>query len=172
VIHAGTGEINFATVVSFLYILFLTGLLGLQAPLIAELIAQATLPDPSRNLRPLKVHTTAERKVAEQDLPGAIAEYEKIVADDPKDIDARFRLAELCCEHEEYRKAVAVYEALLGHPRKLGIGQHCSMLTRLSEIYARHLGDPTMARQYVQTIIDTHPGTKYAEYAEARLSNL
>jgi len=147
-------------------------LLALEAPLVVELVSQSVMPDPSKGLKLIEVHTEAERKVAEDDLPGAIAEYEKVIAENPVDVVARFRLAELCYEDHKYHKAVTAYEALLSYTQKLDISQHCSALTRLSEIYAQRLGDVESARRHIQTIIETYPDSKYASYARARLDNL
>jgi len=172
VINAGAGEIGFETVFSLVYVLFLSAFLALQGPLVLEMISLTVIPDPSKGLKPLKVHTEAEKKVVEDDLPGAIAEYERIITEDPEDYDARFRLAELCCENQEYRKAATVYEEVLKLAEGLSVSQRCSALTRLSEIYASHLGDVNNARRCIRTIIESHPDTKYAGYAEDRLSNL
>lgn len=170
--HSGTGEIGYGTIALVFYIVFLSIFFALQGPLLLELITMTILTDPSKGLKILKVHTVAERKVTEDDLPGAIAEYERIITDDPEDFEARFRLAELCSENEQYAKAAAVYEMLFEHAKDLSTGQHCSALTRLAEIYARHLGDVNAARRYIQTIIETYPDTKYAGYARDRLSTL
>ena len=147
-------------------------LLAVEGPLVLELVSQSVLPDHSKGLKVIQVHTEAERKVTEDDLPGAIAEYEKVIAGNPADIVARFRLAELCCQNKEYRRAIAAYEDLLKSGESLDISQHCSALTRLSEICARQLGDMENARRHIQTIIETYPGTKYADYAVDRLGNL
>jgi tetratricopeptide (TPR) repeat protein len=138
----------------------------------AELIKITVMPDPSKGLKLLKVHSEAERKVVEDDLPGAIEEYEKVLAKDSSDIAARLRMADLCNEAKQYEKAAAAYEVLLRKPQGLGVDQHCSVLTRLSEIYARQLGEYEKAREVVQLIIDKYPDTEYAKFAKDRLSNL
>jgi tetratricopeptide (TPR) repeat protein len=147
-------------------------LLATQGPLLLELISKSVMPDPSQGLKLLKVHTEAERKVAEEDLPGAIAEYEKVIAQDPDDIAARFRLAELCHQNKEYQKTVEVYKALVGLKEKLDANQYCSALMRLSEIHAQDLADIDGAREYLETIIKEYAGLKYAGYAMDRLKNL
>ncbi|RJP65265.1 MAG: hypothetical protein C4532_17875 [Candidatus Abyssobacteria bacterium SURF_17] len=153
-------------------VLLMSLLLATQGPFVLELISQSIMPDPSKGLKLIKVYTEAERKAAQDDLPGAIAEYEKVIAEDPDDMTARFRLAELCYENEEYRKAAMSYEAILTRASRLDVHQHCSALTRLSEIYATHLNDIKGARKHVKTIIEKYPGTKYAGYAMERLDKL
>lgn len=167
--RAGTGA---AGVGALFHILFLSLLLMLQAPLLVELITLAVMPDSSRGLKVLKVHTEAEKKVIQDDLPGAILEYESIIAEDPGDIEARFRLAELRYQNKEYRKSASAYEALLEHKQELDIDRHCSILTRLSEIYAHQLGDVETARAFVQRIVSEYPDTRYAVYARERIDNL
>jgi len=147
-------------------------LLALEGPLVLEIVTQSILPDHSKGLKLIEVHSEAERKVAQDDLPGAITEYERVILENPVDITARFRLAELCYENQEYRRAANAYEALLAYAERLDISQHCSALTRVSEIYSQHLGNPESARRYIQVIIETYPDTKYADYAGDRLQNL
>jgi tetratricopeptide (TPR) repeat protein len=156
----------------FIAVIACVFLLMTQGPLIVELISLAVMPDPSRGVKLVKVYTEAERKVSQDDLPGAILEYEKVIAEDPDDIVARFRLAELCHQNEEYRKSALAYEAILARKEQLSTSQHCSALTRLSDIYAERLNDAQTARKFVQTIIDEYPGTKYAGYAMDRLKNI
>ena len=149
-------------------------LLGTQAPLLIELIIimLAAVSDRSGGLKLLKVHTEAEKKVVQDDLPGAILEYESIIAEDPGDIEARFRLAELRYQNKEYHKSAAAYEALLGYVQELDMDRHCSILTRLSEIYAHQLGDIETARAFVQRIVTEYPNTRYAGYARERIDSL
>jgi len=157
---------------SLFHVIFLGLLLGLQTPLIIELISQLIVPDPGKGLKLIKTYSEAETKVAADDLTGAIAEYEKVIAKDRGDITARLRLAELRYLNKEYHMAAADYEALLSHANKLDVSQHCSALTRLSDIYAQHLGDTEQARKHISTIVEKHPNTKYADYANERLTNL
>jgi tetratricopeptide (TPR) repeat protein len=107
-----------------------------------------------------------------EDLPGAITQYERIIAEDPGELSARFRLAELCSENEDYRKAAGVYENILEQANEIGVDQHCSVLTRLSEIYAHRLDDADSARRHIHTIIKKYPDTKYAGYARDRLDSI
>ncbi len=155
-----------------LAMLVLAGIGATQLPLVIELVTQTFLPDRSKGLKLIKVHTEAERKVIEDDLPGAITEYERIVAGDPDDLDAFYRLAEICCENQDYARAAKAYHAIVAHGRDLGVGQHCSALTRLSEIYANNLGDIEKARKCIQIIIREYPETKYAGHASVRLENM
>jgi tetratricopeptide (TPR) repeat protein len=156
----------------FLGLMIIIVLLASQSPLAAELVSQGAVPDGSKGLKLLNVHTSAERMVIEDDLPGAIAEFERIIENDPEDYPARFRMAEVCCQAEDYRKAVAAYEALLEYAGELSRDQHCLALTRLADIYANNLGDTANARRCIHMIIEKYPNTSYAGHARARLANL
>ncbi len=156
----------------FFAVLLLALIFLSQGPLLSELISQSVLPDPSKGLKLIKDYSEAERKVAQDDYTGAILEYEKVIAKTPDDTVARFRLAELCYENEDYRKAAMAYEALVARARQLDMRQHCSALTRLADIYTNHLGDKESAKKHIRTIIETYPDTKYSGYAADRLANL
>jgi len=166
------GDIDLGTIVTLFQVVVLSLLLALQGPLVIELFTLVFLSDPGKGLKLLKVHSEAERKVIEDDLPGAITEYERIVAEDPKDFPAHYRLAELCCENNDYEKAAKAYRAIVSHGSELGASQRCTALTRLSEIYANNLGDIEKARRCIQSIIKEYPETKYAGHASARLENM
>jgi len=143
-----------------------------QWPFALELFSRSFIPDASRNLKVIKTYSAAERKVIEEDFAGAIEEYEKVIAEDPDDVTARFRLADLCYQNKNYPKAVKAYKALVARKGHLDIHQHCSALMRLSEIHAQNLDDPENARRYLEEIIREHEGTKFAGYARDRLNSL
>jgi len=156
---------------------FTIGIIGVilylsQAPLLIALAIEGFSFSRSKGLNLLEVHSEAERLAVDDDLPGAIREYARIVAEKPGDIDSMSRLAELLTENGEHGKAVKVYEDLLEHADKLKMARHCSILTRLSELYAHHLNDTEKARAFTQTIIREYPGSKYARYAMDRLKNM
>jgi len=147
-------------------------LFGSQTPLLIALITHTFMAGRSRGLKVLKVHSEAERLVTEEDLPGAIREYVRIVTEDPEDVDAWSRLADLCYQNGSYRKAAKAYERVLEHAHEFGPDRHCSVLTRLADIRANQLGDVAGARGLIETIIREYPETKYARFARSRLDNL
>ncbi|MBI4831529.1 MAG: tetratricopeptide repeat protein [Candidatus Lindowbacteria bacterium] len=156
----------------FLNAAILVFLLMPQGPLVFDLLSQAITPHSSGGMRLVKAYSAAEGKLAQGDLKGAIVEYEKVLANDPKDTVARLRLAELCLQSGEYLKAAAAYETMVAQKRRLSMGSRCSALTMLSEIYAKRLGDIERARKCLQMIVKDYPETKYARYAAERLINL
>jgi hypothetical protein len=95
------------------------GLLYIQGLFVLELVTYTFMPDPSKGLKPMNVYSLAEKKALQDDLTGAIAEYEKVIAEAPDDLTARLRLAELCCENEDYKKAVMACETLLAREQRL-----------------------------------------------------
>lgn len=149
-----------------------TCLLYIQSLFVLELITCTFMPDPSKGLTLMNVYSLAEKKALQDDLAGAIAEYEKVIAEEPEDITARLRLAELCCENAEYKKAVMAYEALLARAKRLDANQYCTVHSRLSDIYAARLADREAARKHVRAIIEKYLDSKYAQLAEDRLATL
>jgi tetratricopeptide (TPR) repeat protein len=157
---------------ALLHIILLGILISMQIPLAVELISQAVIPDPSKGLKVTSDHSEVEAIVVKGDLEKAIIKYEKIIANNSRDVVARFKLAELYYEKGEYLAAAANYERTLASSEKIGTDRHCSTLTRLAEIYYRHLGDVETARRHMQTIMKKYPGTRYAVYATEYLDNL
>ncbi|RJP23010.1 MAG: hypothetical protein C4520_07120 [Candidatus Abyssobacteria bacterium SURF_5] len=156
----------------FVLVLSMILILMTQGPLLFELISLGVMPNPARDLKVIKSYAKAERKVAEEDVAGAIAEYEIVIADDPHDVTARFRLADLRYQAGDYRKAVEAYAEIAALTEKLDMNQRCSALMRLSEIHAQNLGDPENARKYLNMIINEYAGSKFAGYAMDRLNQL
>jgi tetratricopeptide (TPR) repeat protein len=165
--------IEFSDIIAALAVMAIASLiLFTQGPFILTLISSTFVPDASKGLKLLKTYSEAERNVAAEDLPGAISEYEKVIAEDPDDMTARFRLADLCYQSKDYPKAVEAYKTLATLKDKLDQYQHCSALMRLSEIHAQNLGDIETARKYLQDIAREYADTKFAGYAQNRLDNL
>ena len=158
--------------IALFYILFLTYMLAMQASPIAELLILTFAPDRSAGLKLLKSYSIAERMIIEEDLSGSITEYEDAVADDPSDIEARLRLAEVLFQNAEYRKAVEAYESALRIGKGLGAERRCLILTRLAQIDAEQLGELDKARNLLETIIKKYPDTRFSNYAEERMARL
>ena len=165
----GSGKASAGSVADLLLMCALIIPLGV---LVTKLVVLQVMPDPSKGLKLLKPHTEAEKRVVQDDLPGAIEEYEKVLKDNPGDLDARLRMAEVCIEAKQYKKAAETYEAVLKKFPKLAIERHSVVLTQLSEIYGRHIGEIEKARESIQVIIDKYPDSNYAKFAKERLSNL
>jgi tetratricopeptide (TPR) repeat protein len=155
----------------FLIGCFGVALFGCQAPLVITLIAQLSSPNRSKGLNLLEAHSKAERLVTEEDFPGAIGEYRRIVDAKPEDLSSLSRLADLLYDSGEIRKAAGIYGELLKHADELGMASHCSVLTKLAELYSG-LDDVEKARAYAEAIIRSYPGSKYAGYARDRINNM
>lgn len=154
------------------YAVFLSMILALQGPLMLELVTLALMGDRSAGLKLLKSYSMAERNIIEDDLSGSIAEYESAVAEDPDDVEARLRLAEVSFQNAEYRKTVEAYEAALHRGKKLSAERKCLILTRLAQIHAEQFGEPDKARRLLETIIKKYPNTRFSEYAQERMAGL
>ena len=158
---------------SLLGLIFVLGCLAaMQAPLIAELLSEALMPDPSKGLTVTSDHSKAESDSIKGDFKCAVEEYERVIAKDQRDAVAHFELAELYLEKKDYHKAVGMYEEGLAHAKKLRREQYSSAHTRLADIYAHHLYDVEAARRHLQAIMKKYPGTAYADYAAESLDKL
>ncbi len=158
---------------SLLGLVVLLGCLAaLQAPLIADFLSEALMPDPSKGLTVKSDHSKAESDTIKGDFAGAVEEYERVIAKDPHDAIAHFELAQLYFEKKDYHKAAGIYEKGLAHAKKLGREQYSSAHTRLAEIYAHHLNDVEAARKHLQAIMKKYPDTPYADYAGESLDKL
>jgi tetratricopeptide (TPR) repeat protein len=147
-------------------------LFGCQAPLIIALVTELFTPRGSASLKLLETHSKAERLAVEDDLPGAVNEYKRIVAENPADIEAISRLADLLYEDGEFRESAKVYEDLLRRSDDLGMARHCSVLTKLVELHANNFGDMEKARSFAEAIIKKYPNSRYAGFARSRISNM
>lgn len=154
------------------YILILGYIFTMQAPLISELLVLTFTPDRSAGLKVIKTYSIAERKIIEDDLSGSIAEYEGAVADDPGDIEARLRLAEVLFRNADYEKCVETYQDVLKRERRLSAERHCLILTRLAKIHAEQFTDPEKARELLLSIIDKYPDTRFSKYAGECMAGL
>ncbi len=151
--------------------IFGVALFGCQAPLVIALGTQLFSPRRSKGLKLLEVHSKAERLFIEDDLPGAIREYQRIIGANPEDRDSLSRLADLLYENGEFKKAAGAYGELLKHADELAMANHVSVLTKLAEIYLR-LDDVGKARACAEEIIRSYPNSKYAGYARDRINNM
>ncbi len=154
------------------YIFFLGLIFATQAFHISELFVLTFAPDRSDGLKVIKTYSIVERKIIEDDLRGSIAEYEGAVADDPGDIEARLRLAEMLFRNEDYEKCGETYEDVLKRERRLSAERHCLILTRLAKIHAEQFSDPDKARELLLSIIDKYPDTRFSKYARECMAGL
>jgi tetratricopeptide (TPR) repeat protein len=167
--RASAGGLGF---VALAYILFMGYILAMQARLVADLLILTFAPDRSDGLKVIKSYSMAERKIIQDDLGGSIAEYKRAIAEDPDDVEARLRLAEVLFENADYRMSVETYDEVLQRQRTLSVERRCLILTRLASIHAGKFGDKGKARELLQSIIDTYPGTRFSEYAKERMADL
>ena len=100
----------------------------MQAPLIADLLSPALMPDPSKGLTVTSDHSKAESDSIKGDFVTAVEEYERVIAKDPHDAIAHFELAQLYFEKKDYRKAAGIYEKGLAHAKRLRKEQYASCI--------------------------------------------
>jgi tetratricopeptide (TPR) repeat protein len=154
------------------YLFFLGLLFASQRGPIVDLLILTFTPDRSDGLKLIKSYSKAERKIIEDDLGGSVAEYEHAVTEDPDDVEARLRLAEVLFKNADHEKSAEAYEEVLQRERKLSAERRSLILTRLANIHADKFGDKEKARELLQSIIDAYPETRFSEYAKERLAGL
>ena len=116
-------------------------------------------------------HTPALAAVARGDYRKAIAEYEKVLAQDPGDTVAIGEIAHLHSEklHDPQRGAEILQQALY---RDLPPHARTALAVRLAEICWKHLHDPAQARAALLRVVEEYPGTRHAMTAQHRLHEL
>lgn len=115
-------------------------------------------------------HMDAIAKVAQGDHEGAIADYEKILKEDPSDTLAVSEIARICCRDlGDTPRAAAVLERALQSewPHE----QSSFLANRLADIYILQ-SDPMRARHLLLEIATTLEETKYAANALHRIHEI
>ncbi len=105
------------------------------------------------------------------DVQGALASYEKIIAEAPNDVQPRIRAAELCLKSKMRERAEGLYRAVQRLPR-LSAKDDIYASNRLVDLYLAWPGHEKKGLRELRRLIDTYPETEVAERARAGLVNL
>ena len=105
------------------------------------------------------------------DVQGALASYEKIIAEAPNDVQPRIRAAELCAKSKMRERAEGLYRAVQRLPR-LSAKDDIYASNRLVDLYLAWPGHEKKGLRELRRLIDTYPETEVAERARAGLVNL
>ena len=105
------------------------------------------------------------------DVQGALACYEKIIAETPNDVQPRIRAAELCAKSKMRERAEGLYRAVQRLPR-LSAKDDIYASNRLVDLYLAWPGHEKKGLRELRRLIDTYPETEVAERARAGLVNL
>src|ERR1700686_974469 len=105
------------------------------------------------------------------DVQGALASYEKIIIETPKDAHPRISAADLYAKSGRRERAEPLYRTTQGLPR-IAPSDDIYASNRLVDLYLAWPGHETKGLRELRRLIDTYPETDVAERARAGLVNL
>lgn len=115
-------------------------------------------------------HDNAISRLARGDAQGALAEYERIVAENPEDSLAWSEMARICQRNlEDTAGAGAILEQALG--REWTKEQASFLANRLADVYLQE-EDPARAQAVLQQVAETMPASKFAANAHHRIAEI
>jgi len=118
----------------------------------------------------LKTYDLAEAAVKNEQYDRAVRLYRKKISEDPDDIEAYRRLAEVLVKKEWLEDAVTVFQA--GMNRADTARDRCRMAFRLAEVLHDRLGRPEEGAELYRMIAEEYPDDRRAEHAESRLQRM
>ena len=117
-----------------------------------------------------KTYDIAEKLTSEGRYTEAVAEYEKVIEEDPEDVDARLLLGDVQCKMDQYELAARTFADAL--ELDLPPEQWCHIANRLADILALKMGEPHEAVRMLNRIAKKYPKTKFARYARERIERI
>ncbi|HEU4748199.1 MAG TPA: tetratricopeptide repeat protein [Gemmatimonadaceae bacterium] len=127
---------------------------------------------PSGNRTPYERQFSYEDSlVMRGDVAGALASYERIIAEAPDEAQPRLRAAEVCLKAKLNEKAEALFRAVQRLPR-VTLGDDVYASHRLVDLYRAWPGRETKALRELRRLIDTYPNTDVASHARDGLVSL
>ncbi len=146
----------------------------LYAPFVAGLFARTAVD--SFAVHDAKVqqgYSIAERHEQDDNFDAAEGEYKKTISENPENVGARLRLAEMYYRAENYEKAANMFD----HIRRLGgqkidETQWCTATNRLVDICVTKLDDRKRAVKALEQLVHRYPDSDYAKFAKRRLQGL
>jgi hypothetical protein len=116
-------------------------------------------------------HSAAAAAITRGDFPGAIAEYQEILKNDPTDTLSYSEIAKISCEHlNDPDGAAALLEEAL--QREWAPEDAAFLSARLVEVYWKYQHDARRARALLMQIMEAMPGTRHSANAEHRLKEI
>ena len=105
------------------------------------------------------------------DVEGALASYEKIIAEAPNDPQPRIRAADLCAKSQLRERAETLFRAVQRLPH-VAAKDDMYASNRLVDLYLAWPGHEMKGLRELRRLIDTYPETDVAERARAGVVNL
>jgi len=127
---------------------------------------------PSGNRTPYERQFSYEDSlVMRGDVAGALASYERIIADSPDEAQPRLRAAEICLKSRLHEKAEAFFRGVQRMPR-VTPRDDVYASHRLVDLYQAWPGSETKGLRELRRLIDKYPNTDVAARAREGLVSL
>ncbi|HLA15214.1 MAG TPA: tetratricopeptide repeat protein [Gemmatimonadaceae bacterium] len=127
---------------------------------------------PSGNRTPYERQFSYEDSlVMRGDVAGALASYERIIAESPKEAQPRLRAAEVCLSSKLNEKAELLFRSVQRLPR-VTARDDVYASHRLVDLYRTWPGNETKGLRELRRLIDTYPDTDIAARARDGLVTL
>ena len=127
---------------------------------------------PSGNRTPYERQFSYEDSlVMRGDIAGALASYERIIAESPAEAQPRLRAAEVCLKSKLNEKAESLFRSVQRLPR-VGAKDDVYASNRLVDLYRTWPGNETKGLRELRRLIDTYPDTTVAARAREGLASL
>lgn len=118
-----------------------------------------------------KTYAGAQRAEQEGDLIRAAKLYRRELEHDPKDVEARRRLAEILVKMNHFDQALGSFRLALTHikddPRS-----ECAIIFRIADILVNKKLDFDMALQELDFVRKKYPDSRYARVAQTQLEKV
>ena len=118
----------------------------------------------------LKTYDRAEAAESNRNYPRAARLYRQEIEDDPDDVEAYRRLAEVLMKLDRPEDAARVFRAGLKRAEKSR--DRCRIAFRLAEVLHEELGRGDEGAELYRMIAEKHPDDRRAEYARSRLRQM
>lgn len=105
------------------------------------------------------------------DIPGALASYERIIAEVPNEAQPRLRAAEVCVKSKMNERAEALFRGVQ-RLSQVRTRDDFYASNRLVDLYLTWPGHETKGLRELRRLIDTYPDTGIAARARERLLSL
>lgn len=105
------------------------------------------------------------------DIPGALASYERIIAEVPNEAQPRLRAAEVCVKSKMNERAEALFRGVQ-RLSQVRTRDDVYASNRLVDLYLTWPGHETKGLRELRRLIDTYPDTGIAARARERLLSL
>jgi hypothetical protein len=117
-----------------------------------------------------KTYDIAEKLTSEGRYTEAVAEYERVIDEDPEDVEARLLLGDVQCKMDQYELAARTFTEAL--ELDLPPEKWCYIANRLADVLVRKTGEPQEAVRVLKRIAEKYPKAKFARYARERIERI